>query len=104
MAYILDEKQIEKIIREGKFDHDKYATQYCILGWTFLDILSSKKNDLMCKNPEELEILDQEELNKALEDLDNYSTETDASDVYDFLTEGLNLNKDINEIIKIKGE
>ena len=104
MSYILDEKQIEEIIKEGKFNPDKYATQYCMLGWTFLDILSSKNNNLMCKNPEELEILDQEELNKVLEDLDNYSTATDASDVYDFLTEGLNLNKDINEIIKIKGE
>lgn len=104
MSYILDKKQIEEIIKEGKFNPDKYATQYCILGWTFLDILSSKKNDLMCKNPEELEILDIKELNKALEDLDNYSSATDASDVYVFLIEGLNLNKDINKIIKIKGE
>lgn len=104
MAYILDEKEIEKIIKEGKFDPDKHATQYCILGWTFLDILSSKNDNLICKNPEELEILDQEELNKTLEDLDDYSSATDASDVYDFLIEGLNLNKDINEIIKIKGE
>lgn len=104
MSYILDEKQIEEIIKEGKFNPDKYATQYCILGWTFLDILSSKKNDLMCKNPEELEILDIKELNKALEDLDNYSSAIDASDVYVFLIEGLNLNKDINKIIKIKGE
>lgn len=104
MSYILDEKEIEKIIKQGKFDADKYATQYCVLGWTLLDMLASENAELICRSPDELDILDKEEINNALCDMYNYSSTIDTSDVYDSLIEGLKLKNNINKIIKIKGE